>query len=118
MESDKLLTLGQASATVHELTGRKVSTPSLWRWARKGLNGVRLRYVRVGRAIMTRRQFIEDFFSDLAAADAPVGPKAGVPARPGRLRHSTPCHAKREEEEADKVLREAGIRGHGNGGST
>lgn len=56
--------------------GRPVNTSTIWRWCRKGMNGVRLRYLRVGRSILTTQQWMLEFFEALAAADpAPCRPR-------------------------------------------
>ena len=48
-EGDELITLAEAARRLPRIDGRKVCDVTLWRWARRGLRGVRLEYVRVGR---------------------------------------------------------------------
>ena len=42
---------------------------TLWRWCRKGVNGVRLDYWRAGRRILTTPEALEQFCARLAEAD-------------------------------------------------
>ena len=89
-------------------------TPScVWRWCRKGVlarNGdrIRLRHVRVGGKIFTRRGWLKEFGTALADADAryfdrvPIAANATVQAStntPG-----LPAHRQRAIEEAERDL--------------
>lgn len=65
---EKLLSLEQAGKC---LPGRPSRT-TLWRWCRKGLNGVKLEYRRMGRKILTSQEALERFTLSLAAADEPI----------------------------------------------
>ncbi len=62
------LTLPQAAALLPPRNGRRVSTPTIWRWASKGVRGVRLRTLRFGRAIVTTAADLERFGRELAEA--------------------------------------------------
>jgi len=66
---ETLLTLAQAAKAIPAIDGRRLHVSSLWRWARKGLNGTRLDYVRVGRRVLTSRESLDRFFNAVAAAD-------------------------------------------------
>jgi len=52
------------------IPGRRVHVATLWRWCRKGYNGIFLQYVRVGRSIMVSQDALCHFFAELAAADS------------------------------------------------
>jgi len=58
------LTLSQAARAV---PGR-VSVPTVWRWAVHGVGGVRLRSARAGRKFVIKREWLEEFYSELGAA--------------------------------------------------
>lgn len=60
------LTLAQAA---RELPG-KPSPSTVWRWCRRGVNGVRLEYRRVGRNIITNRAALQRFIDELTRRDA------------------------------------------------
>ena len=60
----EFLTLAQAAKVVPG----KVSIPTVWRWAVKGVGGVRLRSARAGRKFVIKREWLEEFYSELGAA--------------------------------------------------
>lgn len=51
--------------------GRLVSYTTMWRWASSGLNDVRLQTIRVGRRMMTTKEWCEEFFRALSEAHQP-----------------------------------------------
>ena len=71
---EKLITMAEARQIVAEKTGRRVSLPTLWRWAMHGIKGVKLAHARVGREIRTTAEALERFYLTLAAAysEAPL----------------------------------------------
>lgn len=62
------ISLSEASAYLPGLDGKKPSTCTLWRWSTKGVHGVRLETVRLGRRIFTSRQALGRFASAAQAA--------------------------------------------------
>jgi len=73
-EDEELLTLAEATKVMPRINGRRPAICTLWRWCRKGLRGVHLEYLRIGRNIVTSRRALRRFFADLAAADRELGP--------------------------------------------
>jgi hypothetical protein len=65
LKFEEAITLSEAARL---LPGRPAAG-TVWRWARKGLRGVRLGYVRRGRKILTSRAEVERFMSRLARRD-------------------------------------------------
>jgi len=68
-----LLTLDEAVTALP----RRVHRQTIWGWARKGLrarNGMRihLRHLRLGRQILTTREWLDDFLHAVVAADLAV----------------------------------------------
>jgi hypothetical protein len=102
-----LLGLAEAARRLPKVDGRKVSIPTIWRWCRKGLRGVRLPYVRVGRRICVSPAALSTFFAQVAALDDRV-PPPGRPASMGK-RPITSRQRQRALEEADRILERAGI---------
>jgi len=103
---EQLITLTQASKLLPEVDGRKVAVCTLWRWCRKGLRGVFLEYVRVGRRICTTREALLRFFTDLAELDEKAPPP------PAPLSTRTPVTSRQRQRalaEAEAILQEAGI---------
>jgi hypothetical protein len=83
VEEETLLSLSEAARHVPQLNGRRVHTSTIFRWCRRGLRGVRLGYVRVGRRMATSQEALNRFFHALAAADdeAPAHRHAPTPER-------------------------------------
>jgi len=107
IHSEDLLSLTEAAKALPKVSGKRPAVSTLWRWARKGLRGVRLEYVRVGRGIATSREALNRFFNALADADAPSGSADGRTAPP-TLR-PTDRGRSRMLDRADRILKEARI---------
>jgi hypothetical protein len=97
--SENLLTLAQAA---NSLPGRP-SASSLWRWARRGINGVKLEYLRVGRKIFVTPVALNRFFQNLAAADQPISH-----GNPKQKQH-IPTERAAAIQQATKALQHDGI---------
>ena len=106
---EKLITLGKAVKYLPKVNGKKPAISTLWRWCRKGLRGVFLEYVRVGRKICTTRQAMHRFFSDLAEIDEQVEPDRYVKPASLNRKPITSRQRQRALAEADAILQEAGI---------
>ena len=106
---EELITLTEATRHLPKVDGKKVAVCTLWRWCRKGLRGVYLEYVRVGRRICTTRQALLRFFTDLAEIDERIEPDRY--AKPTFLKRApiTSRQRQRALARADAVLKEAGI---------
>ena len=106
---EELITLGEAAKLLPRVNGKKPAICTLWRWCRKGLRGVFLEYVRVGRKICTTSQAMHRFFTDLADIDEQVEPDRYV--KPTSL-NRTPITSRQRQRalaKADAILQEAGI---------
>jgi hypothetical protein len=76
--TSRYLSLSQAARTLPGHT----HPSTLWRWINKGVAGVRLRAVRIGRRVFTTQTWIEDFIqSCTAAGEAPATHKPFHPAK-------------------------------------
>lgn len=73
--NERMLSLDEAGAF---LPGRPSKT-SVWRWCRRGLNGVRLEYVRIGRRMWTSAEALERFARRLAEIDTGTVGSADLP---------------------------------------
>ncbi len=103
-EAGELISLAEAARRLPKVDGRKVCVCTLWRWCRRGLRGVQLEYIRVGRRICTSHEALLRFFAALAALDRPK-------SLPTRFRKKTITSRQRLRalREADDVLARAGI---------
>jgi len=114
-ENEQLLTLTEATKVMPRINGRRPAVSTLWRWCRKGLHGVHLEYLRIGRNIVTSRRALRRFFADLALADKPLDSDRSVNAVARRnlqfLSKGERSERARQRsiEEAEAVLAEAGI---------
>ena len=107
LAAEEVLSLSDAARALPSVHGRRVHPSTLWRWARKGIRGVRLEYARLGRSILTTRAALTDFAARLAAADfAPGTPPAPSP-RPAR-RPRSDAQRTQDVARADERLRQAG----------
>lgn len=75
IENETLLTLTEATKVLPRLNGRRPAISTLWRWCRKGLRGVRLEYIRIGRNIATSREALSRFFNALLSFNRSATPR-------------------------------------------
>ncbi|HUT58110.1 MAG TPA: DUF1580 domain-containing protein [Phycisphaerae bacterium] len=105
---EELITLAAAARRLPRIDGKKIAIPTIWRWCRRGLRGVRLQYTRVGRRICVSPSALSEFFSRLAELDERLPP----PGRPAFLGKRTPITSRQRQRalaEADGILERAGI---------
>ncbi len=101
-----LLTLSQAAKILPRNNGCYIHTSTLWRWTR-GLRGVYLQYVRIGRFIMVTEDGLHRFFTELAKLDYER-------ARSSKFKRRRRCrnydsHRQRAIQESEAILRRAKI---------
>jgi len=112
--SNDYLTPAQAA----RLCPVKISPEGVWRWMRKGVlarDGTRvfLRHIRIGRRVFTRKEWLDEHWAELAAADqkaAGAASDAGPSSRPKRQRKRRGGDERADAiVKADQELREAGV---------
>jgi hypothetical protein len=106
IESDNVVGLTEATKIIPPRNGKRVAISTVWRWCRKGINGVRLEYIRMGRNIATSREAINRFFEVLAQNDKPL-PDSQRQERP--LWSNTPASRRASIEAAKRELDALGI---------
>jgi hypothetical protein len=98
--------------TLQEAAGlvpTKTAITTVWRWCRWGLTPfrgeqvVKMRFARVGRRLMTTKEWVEQLFTDLADAENQATER--IRLRPGQMTAAR----RRQIEEAEEILRRAGI---------
>lgn len=105
--TETVVSLTEATKILPKINGKRPAISTLWRWCRKGLRGVRLEYIRVGRNIATSREALNRFFVAQAAVDPPL---ADPPRRErADILRVTPADRQRQRAEADRILDRAGI---------
>lgn len=55
----------QAAGYIYELTGRKVSQHTIWKWATFGVKGIKLEHIFIGGRLFVTREAIQKFFEEL-----------------------------------------------------
>jgi hypothetical protein len=104
MNNEELLSLVEATKTIPPIDGKRPHASSLWRWASKGVRGVKLEHLRVGRRVVTTREALQRFFQAVAEAPKPERP----PLR-RKLRGRTEKQRDRDIERAKENLRARGF---------
>ena len=105
LNTEQVLTFTEASKVLPPIGGKRTHPSTLWRWARKGVRGVKLETRRLGGRFVTSIEALDRFSKDLAEVDADD-------ASPGLPREDTTRTSKQREqsiEEAERVLDKAGI---------
>ncbi|HKQ48608.1 MAG TPA: DUF1580 domain-containing protein [Phycisphaerae bacterium] len=105
--NETLLSLTEATKVLPPVNGKRPAIATLWRWCRKGLGGVQLEYVRVGRNIATSREALNRFVNALAAADVP--PEQPQLERVRETLAPAPRARQRMLDDADRILERARI---------
>lgn len=106
LHTERIMSLTEAAKSLPRLNGRRPAISTLWRWARKGVRGVRLDYIRVGRGIATSAEALSRFFNALADVDAQEQPAARAGATAPTLSSRV---RQQQQATADEVLRKAGF---------
>jgi hypothetical protein len=112
IESESVVSLTEATRIIPPRNGKRVAISTLWRWCRKGINDVRLEYIRLGRNIATSQEALGRFFCALAEADKParsLDSSGTRPAGSARRRPTPPAARRASLEQADRILERAGI---------
>ena len=101
--TEDLLSLSVAAKRVPRLNERRVHASTIYRWCRRGLHGVRLEYVRIGRRMATSAEALNRFFNALARADGEAPrhsqprPKDRPPSQASRARAIAQAEARLDE---------------------
>lgn len=65
---ESLLSLSEATNELARVRGKKPHVSTLWRWAKKGIRGVKLEVICVGGQIITSKEALDRFCKNLAKA--------------------------------------------------
>ena len=76
---ETVLTFSEAAKVLPRLNGKRLHASTIWRWARKGLSGVKLETRRVGARFVTSAEALDRFAKRLAEIELPEHPKADTP---------------------------------------
>lgn len=103
LKHEEVISLSDACRVIPPINGKKTHPSTIWRWCRKGIRGVCLEYVRVGRRMCTSREALGRFFKALADTDQDsTSPISNAPLRIPRDRDNAVA-------EANEVLSREGV---------
>lgn len=100
---ETVLSFAEAAKTIPTFNGKRCHTSTIWRWARRGCQGVKLEVRRLGGRFVTSREALDRFSKELG--DIPVAdrPKPNLPPK------ATTRQRARSVERANQTLKAAGI---------
>ena len=64
--TEDILTFSETAKRLPEINGRRIAAATLWRWARRGLKGVRLESRKLGGRYVTSIEAVDRFAARLA----------------------------------------------------
>lgn len=105
-DATRLMSLAEAAKTIPRLRGKRVHTSTLFRWCKRGVQGICLKYRKIGRTIVVSPSDLQTFF--MALADADRAPSTATLIRKPRRRPNSTVR-QREIDAANDVLIRAGI---------
>lgn len=103
LQDEQVLTFSEATKALPPVNGKRPHASTIWRWARKGVNGIRLETRRLGGRFVTSIEALERFSK--ALAERPPVNRSDV----GALRPRTIKQRQRDIEQAERKLARAGI---------
>ena len=100
---EALCTFSEAAAWLPPIGGKRISTATLWRWARKGIKGLHLETRRIGIRFLTSREALDRFAK--ALSELPVGNNNTLrPTSPPSRRGRSEAQRKTDITRAQKEL--------------
>lgn len=109
LDKEQILSLTEATRAIPARNGRKPGVATLWRWCRKGVKGVQLDYVRMGRGIATSREALSRFFHALAEADRQVQEAPASIAVPPKSEPRQSALRRASLAQADEIIARDGL---------
>ncbi len=102
LQSETILTFAEAAKHLPIFNGKKCHTSTIWRWARRGCQGIKLETRRLGGRFVTSLEALDRFSKALAEIDLPDRP-APPPKKP------TSRQRERSIARSEATLRSGGI---------
>lgn len=122
---ESVMTFGQAAGWLEQRFGRRPNVATIWRWATKGIRGVRLQTLSLGRYRYTNKRALEQFIAETSAAMSgrhgtaspaelvPVAERQGFTAS----EHATARRRREAEKEKAKAFLRQNLGSNRRGGS-
>jgi hypothetical protein len=105
--NETIVGLAEATRLLPKINGRHIAISSLWRWCTKGVGGVKLEYVCIGRRMATSKEALNRFCNARAEAQQQRQETSAVVIP--QIPRPSPKARERALQEADRILAEAGI---------
>ena len=70
INTEHLLSLKEASNSLPKIDGRTPHASSIWRWCTRGLSGIKLDHVRLGRRVVTSKEALNRFVNELTRIES------------------------------------------------
>ena len=102
LATETVVSLTDATKALPLIDGKRPHVTTVWRWAMRGVRGVRLAHGRLGKRVVTSHEALNRFMNELAALD-----RREAPARPER--ESRPTARRRQVQAAKRALDDAGL---------
>ncbi len=102
----EILSLAQACKRIPPISGKRPHISTLYRWYDRGINGVHLECLKIGRKLAVTQEALDRFFREAGAAGPQRRPRRMTPAPPPKGR--TPKERERAIAEAEDFLRKNG----------
>lgn len=96
VQSEEVVSIREATGHVPKRNGKKVAVSTVWRWAMRGVRGIRLETIVIGGTRRTSLEALQRFFENVTAAADGTAPRA----RTSRQREAQMRAAERELESA------------------
>lgn len=104
LHDEQIVTFTEATKLLPPINGRRPCASTIWRWARKGIQGIRLESMRIGGRYVTSAEALERFA--IALAEVGANPDTGPTLRPRpKVRH--PHDRQQAIGHAESELRDA-----------
>lgn len=107
---ETMLTFSQAASHLPRMQGKKIHTSTLWRWARKGVQGVKLETRKLGGRFFTSLEALERFSKALAEKEPDRGASVQViPKKSLVVSESEKRRRLKQIEAAERFLEGEGV---------
>jgi len=107
LHDEQILTFSEAAKVLPAVNGKRPHCSTLWRWARRGVQGVRLETRRIGGRFVTSAEALERFTKTLA--EIPLGARPSTSTPPPTTHKRTPAQRAKDISKAERELAAAGI---------
>lgn len=108
LQNETVGSFTEIAAQLPRLNGKRIHCASLWRWARRGIQGHRLETRRLGGRFCTSLEAVDRFCKVLAEIELEPRPR-GTQVAPVTTRGRTPQRRAEDIARARRELSEAGV---------